>query len=176
MLFILHHILKQYESLEAAFKKNYGTGDRDIEKGLAGFIAACLNADTSEIYGNNVKPRGLLQFFPSPENRSACKRSNLFLRWMIRDRDIDFGIWKEIPMNKLIIPLDTHIARISKCLGLTDRKSQDWKTAVEITEALKIFDPEDPVKYDFALCHHGITGMCKGRKEITVCRKCIFGG
>jgi uncharacterized protein (TIGR02757 family) len=88
---------------------------------------------------------------------------NLFLRWMIRDKDIDFGIWKGIPKNKLIIPLDTHIARISRCLGLTKRASQDWKMAEEITGALKTLDPEDPLKYDFALCHQGISGVCSAR-------------
>jgi uncharacterized protein (TIGR02757 family) len=91
---------------------------------------------------------------------------------MVRDRDIDFGIWKEIPKSKLIIPLDTHIARISRCLGFTARKSQDWKTAVEVTGALKKLDPEDPMKYDFALCHHGISGLC-GRGEEN-CRTCLL--
>ena len=94
---------------------------------------------------------------------------NLFLRWMVRDRDIDFGLWKGIPGNLLVIPLDTHIARISRCLGLTGRRSRDWKMAVEITENLKRLDPEDPLKYDFALCHQGITGLCRegacGKKQ-----------
>jgi uncharacterized protein (TIGR02757 family) len=93
---------------------------------------------------------------------------------MVRDRDIDFGLWKEVPKNKLIIPLDTHIARISRCLGLTSRKTQDWKMAVEITESLKRFDPEDPIKYDFALCHHGISGACKGVEDSGGCRECVF--
>jgi uncharacterized protein (TIGR02757 family) len=98
---------------------------------------------------------------------------NLFLRWMVRDRDIDFGIWKGIPKDKLVIPLDTHIARIGRCLGLTKRKSTDWKAAAEVTESLKAFDPEDPLKYDFALCHHGISGMCmKGDSQ--PCEGCIL--
>jgi uncharacterized protein (TIGR02757 family) len=92
----------------------------------------------------------------------------------VRDRDIDFGIWKGIPKNKLIIPLDTHIARISRCLGFTARKSQDWKTALEITSSLRKLDPEDPLKYDFALCHHGISGMCRGMREKEGCRGCVF--
>jgi uncharacterized protein (TIGR02757 family) len=93
---------------------------------------------------------------------------------VVRDRDIDFGIWKGIPKNKLVIPLDTHIMKISQCLGFTKRKSADWKTAVEITESLKRFDPEDPLKYDFALCHHGISGLCKGIGS-DGCRECAFG-
>ena len=95
---------------------------------------------------------------------------------MIRKRDIDFGIWKGIPENKLIIPLDTHIARISRCLGFTKRRSQDWKMAVEITNALKKLDPGDPLKYDFAMCHYGIAGLCSSKDNIkdSRCRKCLL--
>jgi len=93
---------------------------------------------------------------------------------MVRTGDIDFGIWDKIPAFKLIIPLDTHIARISRCLGFTKRTSSDWKTAKEITEALKQFDKQDPLKYDFALCHHGISGLCRGEKSAGVCESCTF--
>ncbi len=174
LLFLLHTIAKKHSSIENAFKQFYGPDDVTVEKGLSGLVSFFLHADTSKVYGKDTKPAGLLQFFPSPDNGSACKRANLFLRWMIRDRDIDFGIWKDIPKNKLIIPLDTHIARISRCLGLTGRRSQDWKTAAEITEALKRFDPDDPLKYDFALCHHGISGACKGEREKSGCKGCVF--
>ncbi len=77
-----------------------------------------------------------------------------------------------ITPSKLIIPLDTHIARISRCLGLSSRKSPDWKMAKEITESLKILDPKDPLKYDFALCHHGISGLCKETKSSQDCSNC----
>jgi uncharacterized protein (TIGR02757 family) len=97
---------------------------------------------------------------------------NLFLRWVVRKKDIDFGIWDRISPSKLIIPLDTHIARISRCLGLSSRKSPDWKMAKEITESLKILDPKDPLKYDFALCHQGISGLCKGIKSPGICADC----
>jgi uncharacterized protein (TIGR02757 family) len=137
-------------------------------------MEAFLRTDTSEVYGKNIKPPGLTQFFSSPVNGSACKRANLFLRWMVRDRDIDFGIWKKIPKNKLVIPLDTHIAKISRCLGFTKRKTQDWKMALEVTHALKKLDPEDPLKYDFALCHHGISGVCKGMRGKERCEGCVF--
>jgi len=93
---------------------------------------------------------------------------------MIRDRDIDLGIWKNISKDKLVIPLDTHIMKISRCLGFTKRNSADWKTAVEITESLKRFDPVDPLKYDFALCHHGVSGICKGIRDRSVCSGCVF--
>jgi uncharacterized protein (TIGR02757 family) len=174
LLFILHKILGRHTSLENVFMKFYLPGAHTIEEGLIGFVAANLSIDTSPVYGKDIKPAGLRQLFPSPSNGSACKRANLFLRWMVRDKDIDFGIWEGIPNNKLIIPLDTHIARISRCLGFTGRKSQDWKMAVEITESLKRIDPEDPLKYDFALCHHGISGACKGMRDSTECKACVF--
>ncbi|OGW28361.1 MAG: TIGR02757 family protein [Nitrospirae bacterium GWC2_42_7] len=176
MIFILHKILKKYSSLEDLFMKFYKPHALNIREALEGYVEAMLNTDTSIVYAKDIRPAGLLQFFPSPGKGSTCKRSNLFLRWMVRDKDIDFGIWKGIPMNKLVIPLDTHIAKISKCLGFTSRNSQDWKTAVEITETLKKFDPEDPLKYDFALCHHGISGVCKGKRENEACKGCVFKG
>ncbi len=174
LIFILHKILSRHVSLENVFMKFHRPDSLTIGEGLAGFIASLLEINTSPVYGKDIRPAGLRQLFPSPVNGSACKRANLFLRWMVRDRDIDFGIWKGIPKEKLIIPLDTHIARISRCLGFTERKSQDWKMAVEITESLKRFDPEDPLKYDFALCHHGISGLCKGEKNGIVCKGCIL--
>lgn len=171
LLFLLERILKKYSSLENAFRFFYSPDDPDIGAGLAGLINAFLETDTSPVYGKDSRPPGLMQFLPSPVNGSACKRANLFLRWMVRDRDIDFGIWKEIPKNKLVIPLDTHIARISRCLGFTRRKSQDWKMAAEVTAALRKFDPEDPLKYDFALCHQGISGFCgRGEENCMACR------
>ena len=94
--------------------------------------------------------------FPLPEKSSACKRMNLFLRWMVRKDELDFGLWYEIPTSKLVIPVDTHIARISKSLKLTERKNVSWQMAEEITQNLKKFDEIDPVKYDFAICHIGI--------------------
>jgi uncharacterized protein (TIGR02757 family) len=175
LLYILHNALRTHTSLETLFMKFYLPGSLTIEDGLAGFIAALLKINTSEVYGKDIKPAGLRQLLPSPVNGSACKRANLFLRWMVRKRDIDFGIWQGIPENRLIIPLDTHIARISRCLGFSQRTSQDWKMAVEITESLKRIDPADPLKYDFSLCHHGISGICRGRKEHTGCKGCIFG-
>jgi uncharacterized protein (TIGR02757 family) len=76
--------------------------------------------------------------------------------------------------SELIIPLDTHIARISKCIGLTARAASDWKTAEEITGALKKLDPDDPLKYDFALCHQGISGLCRGKEFSAICAECAF--
>jgi uncharacterized protein (TIGR02757 family) len=94
---------------------------------------------------------------PSPQNGSACKRTVLYLRWMIREEDgIDLGVWKSVRPSCLLVPVDTHVAKIARGHGLTKRNSADWKMAEEITAALREFDPDDPVKYDFALCHAGM--------------------
>ncbi len=166
LLYILRTALKKYGSIEALFKLHYEDSDLNTGNGLIGFVDTLHAIDLSHPPLNPLPS----QFLPSPKKGSACKRMNLFLRWMIRDKDIDFGIWKGIPKNKLIIPLDTHIARISMCLGFTKRSSQDWKMALEITNALKRFDPEDPLKYDFALCHQGISKICSKMS----CKECGF--
>ena len=174
LVYMLSCVLKEWGTLRKLFSHFYRDEDRDIRKALAGFFNHLYEIDTSPVYGTDIKPNGLKQLFPSPRKGSACKRMNLFLRWMVRTGDIDFGIWDNIPPNKLIIPLDTHIARISKCLGLTKRASADWKMAEEITASLRELDPEDPLKYDFALCHHGISGLCSGKKNNSTCSECAF--
>jgi uncharacterized protein (TIGR02757 family) len=171
---MLSNALKEHGSLKNLFVSHCSPDDEDIKNALEGFAGYFLEQDTSKFYGQKAKPQGLTHLFPSPKKCSSCKRLNLFLRWMVRTEDIDLGIWDEIPPSKLIIPLDTHIARISRCLGLTKRASSDWKTAKEITASLKRFDPDDPVKYDFALCHRGVSGLCKGKRHKDVCSSCIF--
>ena len=175
LVLILRELLRRHSSIENAFMKYYRARDSDTGEGISGLVREILSIDTTKVYGSNIHPRGLAQLFPSPANGSACKRMNLFLRWMVRDRDIDFGLWKAVPMNKLVIPLDVHILRISQCLGFTRRASADWKAAQEITEAMKEFDSGDPLRYDFALCHHGISGICSAKKN-PGCRECVFYG
>jgi uncharacterized protein (TIGR02757 family) len=165
-------LLRKYGSIERAFIEHYGKDDPNTGSALSGFSRMALEVDTSPVYGRDLKPVGFRQFFPSPRDGSACKRSCLYLRWMVRDRDIDFGIWKGTPKSRLVIPLDTHIMRVSRCLGFTTRRSGGWRTALEITEALRAFDPDDPLKYDFALCHRGIAGVCRNMG----CRGCELRG
>lgn len=174
LVYMLSQALRKWNSLKNLFYHYYSSEQEDISDALDNFVDFFLRIDTSAIYGENIKPYGLTQFFPPPQKSSACKRMNLFLRWMVRTDDIDLGIWDKISPSKLIIPLDTHIAKISKCLGLTKRTSSGWKTAKEITESLKKLDPEDPLKYDFALCHQGISGMCKGEKFRNICLTCAI--
>ena len=115
---------------------------------------------TNYFYSNSIctNNQGFCFMFAKPENKSAMKRINMFLRWMIREGKVDFGIWKSIKKSELLIPLDTHVARISRNLGLLNRKQNDFKAVIELSEKLKEFDKQDPIKYDFALFGLGIEG------------------
>ena len=101
-------------------------------------------------------PKRTLKHISNPIKKSSCKRINMFLRWMVRDCNVDFGIWKSIPKSKLSCPLDTHTLRISQKLGLVKRKTNDLLTLNELDKSLRSFDQEDPVKYDFALFGLGV--------------------
>jgi uncharacterized protein (TIGR02757 family) len=104
-------------------------------------------------------------FFPCPSSGSGCKRLNLFLRWMVRRDRVDFGLWPHVSASRLVIPLDTHVIRVGRCLGLTERVSPGWAMAADITAALRKLDPSDPVKYDFSLCHIGMSDLCGFNRE-----------
>lgn len=99
---------------------------------------------------------GFYHMIPNPENGGAMKRLHMFLRWMVRKSDVDLGIWKFMQPKDLLIPLDVHVARISRLMGLLERKSNDYKAVIELTNKLKEFCPEDPVKYDFAMFAFGV--------------------
>lgn len=113
---------------------------------------------TNYFYSNSNCPnnQGFCFMFAKPENNSALKRLNMFLRWMVRDGAVDFGIWKTIKKSELLIPLDTHVARLSREFGLLNRSSNDFRAVLELTDKLKEFDENDPVKYDFALFGLGV--------------------
>jgi uncharacterized protein (TIGR02757 family) len=153
----LFHVLNlaynEFASLKNLFLSGFNVHDANIKDGISKF-SCYLN----HLYRNSFgkESRGVKFMFPIPEKGSACKRMNLFLRWMVRKDELDFGLWNEIPVGKLIIPVDTHVASICAELKLTTRKNVSWKMAEEITENLKKFDPDDPVKYDFAICHIGM--------------------
>ncbi len=158
LFFVLSELLREYGRLEEGFYHFFD--GREISSAITGIRDyAVKKIEVSDIEAG----QGFFFLFPSPKT-GACKRMNLFLRWMVRDRDIDFGIWKRFRKDQLVIPLDTHIARIGQCLGLTKRKTADYRMALEITGSLKLLDPEDPLKYDFALCHQGVIGLCKSCK------------
>lgn len=166
-LYALSETLKHKERLKNLFMSNFNPNGK-IKDAIISFINYFQYIDLSRIFKKDAKTKGYLHLFPSPEKDSTCKRINLFLRWMVRDKDIDFGIWNEVGSYNLIIPLDTHVAKVSRCLGLLTRNSTDWKAAEELTFNLKKFAPEDPLKYDFALCHVGINGECNDKN----CNSC----
>ncbi|HRS54506.1 MAG TPA: TIGR02757 family protein [Bacteroidales bacterium] len=144
----LRNIYQNYEGLEKVFSsESYFKWDAKIAiiKFRKIFFSINYNAHS-------------LKHISNPEKGSACKRINMFLRWMVRkdDKGVDLGLWHNIPVSKLICPLDIHSARISRKLNLLKRKSNDWQAALELTEKLKQFDPYDPVKYDFALFGLGV--------------------
>ncbi len=173
LIYSIKSALIEYGSLKKLFYSFYNSGDNNITNALTGFVKYFMSLDLSPVYGKKGYSDGMKQFFPSPSEGSACKRLNLYLRWMVRSDDgVDFGIWNKIPPSKLIIPLDTHTARICTHLGLTRLKTTGWKMAEEITDNLKILAPEDPVKYDFALCHLGISGECPPNKDKEKCDVC----
>jgi uncharacterized protein (TIGR02757 family) len=142
----LKRALKRHGSLEACFLSNYDPASPTVLPALARFA--------EELSACDCPPNGM--FLPSPERGSACKRLNLFLRWMVRSDEVDLGVWTRVPASKLIVPLDTHMHRISKQLGLTRRNQADMRTALEITDGFRSLAPADPVRYDFALTRLGI--------------------
>lgn len=177
LVYFAKQMIEESGSVGKFFLKGYSNADKSIKNALVSFSERVLSLAPSPIYGKQSLPKnaGVRFFFPSPKDGSPCKRLNLYLRWMVRNGDkLDFGLWKDIPSNKLIIPLDTHIARISRNIGLTKRKSPDWKMAEEITENLKKLDPMDPVKYDFALCRLGILEHCPKKKDYDKCERCLI--
>jgi uncharacterized protein (TIGR02757 family) len=131
-------------------------------------------ADWADELRGEAPERGLAHLVPDPRAGSACKRMLLYARWMVRPADgVDLGLWPVSP-SRLVIPVDTHIHRIARNLGLTERRDASWRTAEEITAALRRFDPDDPVKYDFALCHLGVSRQCPSRRQDALCEPCVL--
>jgi uncharacterized protein (TIGR02757 family) len=153
LFMVLNKEINHFGSIKRIFFNNYNFSDFHVKIGITNFSNHFINSFNKN-FGHISN--GIKFMFPLPEKGSACKRMNLFLRWMVRKDELDFGFWNEIPQNKLIIPVDTHVARICKSLKLTKRKNVSWQMADEITNNLKKYDPQDPVKYDFAICHIGI--------------------
>jgi uncharacterized protein (TIGR02757 family) len=143
--FLYQHYLK-YDSLETAF---FPTHTYEVEKGLIHFKDYFFSFEHLKRTEKHIS---------SPLQKSTCKRLNMFLRWMVRNdkKGVDFGIWKNISPSQLICPIDVHVTRVAKKLGLLKRKQVDWLAAIELTDTLKQLDKDDPVKYDFALFNLGV--------------------
>jgi len=166
----------RHGSLGARFSALLREGAESAEPlrmALARFARELREAPTALAALGTRGGRGLAHLLPDARLSGACKRWNLYLRWMVRGPDeVDLGVWPEVPRSALVVPLDTHLARIAWNLGLTDRRDMSWRTAEEITANLRQLDPRDPVRFDFALCHLGMSGACPARQERERCRVC----
>jgi uncharacterized protein (TIGR02757 family) len=160
LLWLVRQMWDRSGSLEGFFLDGYDPGADDIGAALDSFSERALALDLKTAYGRVPARPGVCYFFPRPSAGSGCKRLNLFLRWMIRKDALDLGVWTRVSASKLIVPLDTHVIRVGRCLRLTRYTSPGWGMAREITTSLRRLDPLDPVKYDFSLCHLGMMNAC----------------
>ncbi|MBN1786895.1 MAG: TIGR02757 family protein [Sedimentisphaerales bacterium] len=169
LLIILKKVLNRYGNLENLFLKGYNKTDENI-------IPAVNNFSHTLLKMHKAKPgRGLKFLLPDVKKGGTCKRLFLFLRWMVRQDKVDTGLWKGIDKSRLIVPVDVHMGRLSKIIGLHRRKTVNLKAAVEITAGFAQICPKDPVKYDFAMCRIGILEDCTGRKN-PYCPSCELAG
>ena len=162
LLWLLRQMIDRAGSIEGFFAEHYDAAAGDVGEALDSFSTRALALDLEAAYGRR-RTRGRLgvcYFFPRPSAGSGCKRLNLFLRWMVRRDALDLGVWSRVSPATLIVPLDTHVIRVGRCLRLTTYTSPGWPMARQITASLRALDPDDPVKYDFALCHLGMMNAC----------------
>jgi uncharacterized protein (TIGR02757 family) len=160
MLWLLRQMIDRSGSVEGFFLEGYDAGADDIAGALDSFSTRAMALDLKAAYGRVPARPGVCYFFPRPSAGSACKRLNLFLRWMVRRDALDLGVWTRVSSAKLIVPLDTHVIRVGRCLRLTTYTSPGWPMARDITASLRTIDPIDPVKYDFSVCHLGMMNAC----------------
>ena len=166
LLWILRQMLERSGSVEAFFAEGLADSDVDVSGALDSFSTRALAIDVRPVYGGVPKRAGVCYFFPRPSAGSACKRLNLFLRWMVRSDEVDLGVWRSVRPGQLIVPLDTHIIRLARCLRLTRYTSPGWKMAADVTARLRALDPRDPVRFDFSICHVGMMNACGfGRRQ-----------
>lgn len=170
LLTLLKKILTEYGSIEKFFLLGYRQTDQNIIPALSDFSNSLTSMYAAKHDG--YVSSGIKYLLADPARTSACKRLNLFLRWMVRNDDVDSGLWTSIDKSKLIIPMDVHMGRLCKILGFYNRKNVSLKSALDVTKNFAEIDRNDPVKYDFALSRIGIVENCTGqfRKLCTNCQ------
>jgi uncharacterized protein (TIGR02757 family) len=158
LFFYIRQMLEASGTVEAFFASGDDPAAPDVAPGLASFASRALALDHGGLYGRGRLPAkaGVRFFFPSPASGSACKRLNLYLRWMVRNDSVDLGTWTRVDRSRLVIPLDAHVYAIARKARLTRYKSPGWAMAVDLTARLRRLDPADPVKYDFAFHRMGL--------------------
>jgi uncharacterized protein (TIGR02757 family) len=174
LLMAISRVRAEAGSVRAFFERELRPEEPDVAGLLSRVVARLLAFDYRPALGvRRLASRSPVRFFfPDPADGSACKRWNLYLRWMVRRDAVDFGLWPGIPTDRLVIPTDTHVHRIARRLRLTRRKTADWKAAREITASLARFDPRDPVRFDYALCRIGILDICRPEVRRCLCEDC----
>ena len=169
LLALLKDVLSRYGSIQKFFVEGYNPNDKNIIPALTRFCDSLWKIYAKE---HNGQPSvGLKFLLAGPAGGSACKRLNLFLRWMVRKDDVDPGLWKSIDKAKLIVPVDVHIGRLCRILGMYTHRTISLASAIEITESFAQIEPADPVKFDFALSRIGIIEGCNGKYR-AVCEDC----
>ena len=170
LFFFLRQMIEASGTVEAFFASGDDPTAADVAPGLTSFTSRALDLDHGGLYGRGTLPpkAGVRFFFPSPASGSACKRLNLYLRWMVRKDSVDLGAWTCVARSRLVIPLDAHVYAIARKARLTRYKSPGWAMAVDLTARLRRLDPVDPVKYDFAF--HRM-GLLKKAEEIRSLRE-----
>ena len=158
LLFFIRQMLATHGSIEAFFASGHPRNAEDVGPALASFSRRALALDHGGLYRGRRLPAtaGVRFFFPNPEDGSACKRLNLYLRWMARRDGVDLGVWSAVDPAHLVIPVDAHVFAIARRIRLTRYKSPGWAMALDITRRLRRLDPRDPVKYDFAFHRMGL--------------------
>jgi uncharacterized protein (TIGR02757 family) len=167
LLTALATAIDRYGSPGALFEQCYEPADAHVGPSLERFTETLVE-------GVDPAPPSLRYLLSSPRDGSACKRMNLFLRWMVRTEEPDLGLWRFVDPAKLVIPLDTHVHRITSFLGLNGRKSADWRTALAVTEELRRFDRADPVRFDYAICRLGVLDQCSRKQRREQCEVCLL--
>jgi len=168
----VQRLLASHGSLQAVFLEGYSPAHAHVGAALEYFAGSLRRQDLSPVFPRNRLSYGFTHWFPLPSTGGACKRLLLYLRWMVRRERPDFGIWRHVPPSALLMPVDTHIENMARSIGLTRRRSRNWRMVEEVTAGLRRLDPEDPVKYDFALCHKRMSGQCLNRRDADICAPC----
>jgi uncharacterized protein (TIGR02757 family) len=166
LVWILRQMIDSHGSIEGFFADGLDPAAETVVDALDAFSRRACALDQRAVYGRTVRRPGVGYFFARPSSGGACKRLNLFLRWMVRSDRVDLGVWTRVRPAQLVVPLDTHVIRVGRCLGLTRYASPGWRMAVDITASLRQLDPVDPIRYDFSLCHIGMMNACGfGRRQ-----------
>ena len=151
---------KDFIAIFSILKELYNTSDGLEELFAYGYAQNRMFENVVDYFYSRVDKnigQGFYHMIPNPHNGGAMKRMCMYLRWMVRKGPVDLGVWKFIPSSELYIPLDVHVGRVSRQMGLLTRNANDFKSVVELTNNLKCFSPDDPVRYDFAMFGYGVS-------------------